>query len=228
MHDAIIFDFDGVILDSEPLHYEACCVALNGLGIQLSYKDYLTDCLGLPDKEMFPQLLMSQGHYLSAKELGQLIDKKIESYAKLINSRNKLPFVAGIEHYITEAKIRQKKIAVCTGSTKTEMLPVFERFKTGHLDDYIDVIVTSEDVEYGKPSPEGYLLTLELLGCSAEQCIAFEDSPYGINAAKKAGIHVTALDTSHPRHELQNADVIVSSFDELLTTTTLTLSEEII
>ncbi|WP_133129296.1 HAD family hydrolase [Legionella yabuuchiae] len=217
MLEAVIFDFDGVILDSEPLHYEACCMSLKTLGLSITYSEYMADYLGLSDKEMFPQLLMSQGHYLSPKEINSLIDKKIESYAYLINSRNKLPFIPGVEQFITNLHQKSIKIAICTGSTKTELLPVLERFKSGNLTHYFDVIVTSEEVQYGKPSPEGYLLTINRLGVSPKHCQAFEDSPYGIDAAKKAGLKVTALATTHNKHELNGADNVISNFEELLT-----------
>ena len=216
MHEAVIFDFDGVIIDSEPFHYEACCIALKNINISLSYKEYMAEYLGLTDKEMFPQLIMSKGLYLSSKEINTLIDKKVESYAHLINSRNKLPFVKGVEDYILFNHQHGIKMAICTGSCKTELLPVLERFKHGNLTDCFDVIITSEDVQYGKPSPEGYNLTLEQLNVCASKTIAFEDSPYGIEAAQKAGIHVIALDTSHSRHHLQPAEELISNFTQLL------------
>jgi beta-phosphoglucomutase len=219
MIKAVIFDFDGVILDSEPLHYEACCLALKHINISLTYKEYLNEYLGLSDKEMFPQLIMSHDLFLSSKEINLLIDKKVEHYAHLINGRNKLPFIPGVDQYILNKHRKGIKLAICTGSTKTELLPVLERFKHGNLTEYFDVIVTSEDVQYGKPSPEGYNLAVEQLGLLPADCQAFEDSAYGIEAAKKAGLHVTALDTTHPRHALQNADSIISSFEELLTST---------
>ncbi len=225
MLEAVIFDFDGVILDSEPLHYEACCMALKTIGISLSYTDYMTDYLGLSDKEMFPQLLMSKGHYLSPKEVNQLLDKKIESYAYLINSRNKLPFIPGVEQYLLNLRKAAIKIAICTGSTKTELLPVLERFKSGNLTHYFDVIVTSEEIQYGKPSPEGYLLTISRLGVLPKYCQAFEDSPYGIEAAKKAGLKVTALATTHRQQELKNADQVIANFEELLVEKSLSETE---
>lgn len=212
MHEAVIFDFDGVIIDSEPLHYEACCMALKPINLSLSYKEYMAEYLGLTDKEMFPQLIMSKGLYLSGKEINALIDKKVESYAHLINSRNKLPFVPGVEEYILTNHKNGIKMGICTGSSKTELLPVLERFKNGNLTDCFDAIITSEDVQYGKPSPEGYNLSLEKLNVSSHQAIAFEDSPYGIEAAQKAGISVIALDTSHSRHQLQLASKFISDF----------------
>ncbi len=220
MADAMIFDFDGVILDSEPLHYEACCIALKALNINLTYKAYKTEYLGLSDKEMFPQLVMNHGLYLSSKEINTIIDKKIESYAHLINSRNKLPFIQGVEQLILQNKQINIKMAICTGSTKTELFPILERFKHGNLSHFFDAIITSEDVQYGKPSPEGYQLCLEKLKADPKQTVAFEDSAYGIEAAKKAGLKVYALDTSHPRHELHQADKIISSFEEVLTPVT--------
>jgi beta-phosphoglucomutase len=191
-------------------------MTLNSLGITLSYKEYLNEYLGLSDKELFPQLLMNKGRFLSTKETNFLVDKKIENYSRLINSCNKLPFIPGIDQYIINTYKAGIKLAICTGSTKTELLPVLERFQHGNMTNYFDVIVTSEDVQYGKPSPEGYLLAIERLGVNPLHCKAFEDSSYGIEAAKKAGLSVIALNTSHTNHELQNADQIISNFEPLL------------
>lgn len=190
---AVIFDFDGVIIDSEPLHYEACLNVLKETGVNLSYKEYVKKYLGLSDKEMFPQLLMDRGRQFAANEITSLINKKIEHYINIINIHPNLPFTKNITQYIEKLIQEKKKIAICSGSTKKEILAVLTKLNGGSFLPYFNTIVTSEDVEHGKPSPEGYLLTAKRLGVSPDKCLVIEDSSHGIEAATKAGMCVIAF-----------------------------------
>ena len=87
MFEAIIFDFDGVIIDSEPIHYEACCHILKPLGITISYEKYMEKYLGLTDKDIFPKLLQNEGLSFSATEINCFIEQKIVAYKKIIDAR---------------------------------------------------------------------------------------------------------------------------------------------
>ncbi|ETO93407.1 HAD family hydrolase [Legionella oakridgensis] len=221
MFAAVIFDFDGVILDSEPMHYEASRLTLQEIGIHLEYQEYSNEYLGLSDKEMFPQILMNKKLFYSSNEISALVDKKIKHYIHIINNCDRLPITPNVDQCIRSIARANKKIAICTGSTKREIFPVLEKINYGHLYSYFDTIVTSEDVQYGKPSPEGYLLTAKRLNVPTHQCLVIEDSPHGVEAAKKAGMYVMALLTSYERQEeLQAADKIIHNLEELLCVTT--------
>ena len=213
---AIIFDFDGVILDSEPLHYEAVTDVLNKLGLKLNYKEYTEKYIGLSDKEMFPMLLKNKGFHFSADAISSLINEKIDAYTHIINNHHELPLITGVDLYIHKAIQNDKKIAICTGSTKNEISITLAKLMLIHL---FNTIVTAEDVRHGKPSPESYLLTAKRLGVPANQCIVIEDTPHGITAAKNAGMYVIALTTTHENQCLQNADQVVAGFEELLDAT---------
>lgn len=217
MFEAVIFDFDGVILDSEPIHYEACCYVLKDTGLVITYQEYVEKYLGLCDKEMFPSLLKQKGYNFSPDEINSMINKKIESYIHIINNHTNLPFIPYVDQYIAHAANNDIKIALCTGSTRREVSAVLSRLKHGKLQSYFRTIVTSEDVQYGKPSPEGFLLTANRLGVLPAKCLVIEDSPHGIEAAKRAGMYVIGLLTTHNKSELQNANRTAEGFEELLT-----------
>lgn len=214
--EAIIFDFDGVILDSEPLHYDACCVVFNSIGIKLSYKEYRNDYLGLADKEMFPKLLHNKKYSFSADEISSLIQQKVAAYTEIITTHKNLPVLPNFEQFILELAARNKKMAICSGSTRKEIAVVLSNYKEGKLQPYFEFIVTAEDVQVGKPSPEGYLLTAKHLAISPSSCLVIEDTPHGITAAKRAGMQVIGLCTSYEHHELSNADYIVPNYNYLM------------
>lgn len=213
MFEAIIFDFDGVILNSEPLHYEAVTHVLKKFSIILSFEEYTKKYIGLSDKEMFPMLIQDKGLPLPINSINSLINEKVATYTNIINDKNNLPIINGVESYICNAVQDDKKIAICTGSTKKEISTALNKLK---LHQHFDTIVSAEDVQFGKPSPEGYLLTAKRLGVQTNKCLVIEDSPHGISAAKNAGMHVIALTTTHASQWLQNADQIVADFEALL------------
>ncbi len=216
MFDAIIFDFDGVILDSEPIHYEACCEVLKPLGITISYQEYMDKYLGLADKDMFPSLLKNKGFSFSNTEIHCFIHQKSTAYINIINSSDSLPLVADFEQFIFKIASKVKKIAICSGSSHSEIMAVLSKVRQGKLRAYFDTIVTAEDVQIGKPSPEGYLLTAKRLDVLPSRCLVIEDTPYGVNAAKAAGMQVIGLMTTYERQHFFTAERVVKGYRQLL------------
>lgn len=216
MFEAVIFDFDGVILDSEPIHYDACCSVLGVLGIELSYPEFMAHYLGLADKDMFPKLLHDKGFNFSADEIKQLIQQKEKAYTHTIGSREYLPLIADFEQFIFKIAAKVKKIAICSGSSRNEIDAVLSKVRQGKLQAYFNTIVTAEDVGVGKPSPEGYLLTAKRLQVLPSRCLVIEDTLHGVKAAKAAGMQVIGLLTTYERQEFLIADRVVSGFRQLL------------
>lgn len=216
MFDAVIFDFDGVILNSEPLHYQACCEIFKPLGIEFAWSEFLDNYIGTPDKEMFPLIFKNKHLVFSPSETKRFIERKVEFYTEIINSRDCLPIVSGVDKYIKYLNNLGKKTAICSGSTRDEINAVLSKFNNGELLDYFKIIVSTEDVQFGKPSPEGYLLTAKKLNVSPEKCLVIEDAPHGITAAKAAGMKVFALPTTQHTSKLSHADRVVESFAELV------------
>lgn len=216
MFQAVIFDFDGVILDSEPLHYKACAAVFEKIGLILDYEEYVDKYLGFADKDMFPKLFSDRGFDYSADNINAFIAEKVSRYQEIIRHSNDLPIIDSVDQYLVELSKRSTKIAICSGSTRHEIMAVLTKLKQGELLTYFNTIVTSEDVQRGKPSPEGYLLSTQRLEVRPEQCLVIEDTPHGIEAAKTAGMYVVALLTSYSKNELKNADKIISNFSELI------------
>lgn len=216
MFQAVIFDFDGVILDSEPLHYEACSHIFKQLGLVLSYEEYVEKYLGLSDKEMFPKLFSAKNLSFSLEKINTLIEEKTKYYQEIVELCDTLPMIDSVDRYIGYISQKIPKLAICSGSTRNEIMAVLTKFKQGKLQTYFNTIVTSEDIQKGKPSPEGYLLTAKRLSVSPNQCLVIEDTPHGIEAAKSAGMHVIALLTSYKKDQLLQADKIISHFNQLI------------
>ena len=216
MFQAIIFDFDGVILDSEPLHYQACSHVFQQLGLALDYPEYVDNYLGLSDKDMFPKFFSARNIRVSVDKMNAMMAEKSKQYQEIIKQRDSLPMIDAVDRYIEYISKKIPKLAICSGSTRNEIIAVLSKYKRGELQTYFDTIVTSEDIQKGKPSPEGYLLTARQLDVSPDQCLVIEDTPHGVEAAKRAGMHVVALLTSYQKEQLHHADKIVSHFNELI------------
>ncbi|MGM9452041.1 HAD family hydrolase [Legionella bozemanae] len=216
MYDAIIFDFDGVILDSEPIHYEACCYVLKSLGITLSYCEYIKKYLGFSDKDMFPRLLRNEGVRCTEREIEHLIQQKASAYINIINNRDSLPLIVDFEQFIFKIAPKINKIAICSGSSRSEINAVLSRVRQGKLHAYFDAIVTTEDVQSGKPSPEGYLLTATRLNVAPGRCLVIEDTLHGVKAAKAAGMQVIGLTTTYDTYQFLIADKVITGYRQLL------------
>jgi beta-phosphoglucomutase len=216
MFEAIIFDFDGVILDSEPLHYEACCKVLKHLGIAISYEEYMEKYLGLSDKDMFPKLLQNEGFNCSAAEVNAFIQQKVRAYTDIIRTHDSLPLIVDFEQFIFKIAHKVKKIAICSGSNLKEIMAVLTKVRQGKLRAYFNTIVTADDVRLGKPSPEGYLLTAKRLNIAPERCLVIEDTPHGVKAAKAAGMQVIGLMTTYDRQQFLMADKVITGYRQLL------------
>jgi beta-phosphoglucomutase len=215
-YEAIIFDFDGVFLDSEPLHYEACYTIFNDIGINISYEEFTEKYLGLADREMFPLIFRHNNYHVNSDEINSFIKQKVINYIDIIENKDDLPLIRGLEKYIAYLAEQNKKIAICSGPARNEIMSVLKNLKDNYLTNHFNTIIASEDVTQGKPSPEGYLLTARKLNVSPDKCLVIEDSPHGIMAAKNAGMNVIALLTTQSKDNLKEADYIAQDFNQLM------------
>jgi beta-phosphoglucomutase len=213
---AVIFDFDGVISDSEPSHFAAYNKVLADFGIQIKKEEYYAEYLGFTDYEAFEDIQKRYKTNFKGLSLEQLVERKAEIFKELIGKGGHL--IDGIAELIGQLKKNKIKIAINSGATAADIKIMLE---DSGLADYFDVIVTADDVEKGKPDPEGYLLALKKLNgisdapIAAKQCVVIEDSHWGIVAAKKAGMKVVAVTNSYPAGELKEADMIIKSVKQL-------------
>lgn len=208
----MIFDFDGVIADSEPCHFAATNEVLADFGTQISKEEYYSDYLGFTDYELFEAI--AKGHKTDYKGISieQLVERKAGAFEKLIGRRGHL--IDGIAEFIEQLKKAKIKVAVNSGATLADIKIMLAG---AVFENYFDVIVSADDVAKGKPDPQSYLLTLKKLNAvsdspiSARQCVVIEDSRWGIISAKKAGMYVVAVTNSYPTEELKDAELIIDS-----------------
>ena len=212
----ILFDLDGTLAETEPLHYAAFTEILRPEGIELSREEYFTRLIGFNDHDCFETVLKENGKDASAAHIEELIARKAISYQEIIRNRDVMyPGAAG---FVRECAARFP-LMIVTGTLRDEAEMILRR--AGLRDLFID-IVAAEDVERGKPEPDGFVAALGRLGFLLRQrdaiapaeALVIEDTPAGIEAARRAGMRVLALKTTAPEADLAGADLIRESLRE--------------
>ncbi len=210
--DAVIFDFDGIVVDSEPIHWAGFAAVLRPLGVELSWDRYRERYLGFDDHDCFAAVLADRGTAASEARLAELIEAKTAAVQDVLaRSATAMPGVVDLIGAVAGEGVPE---AVCSGALRREIEIAARRIGVW---DRFPVVVAAEDVRHGKPDPEGYRLALERLQVASARplrpthCVAIEDSPAGITAAKGAGLHVLAVATSYPESALHDADAAVAS-----------------
>lgn len=214
---AIIFDFNGILVDDEPIHLELFQKVLKEEGISISEKDYYVRYLGMDDRGCFKAAYQDHGRKLDASSLAELVRRKARYYRETIEKR--ITVFPGVKKLIPTLSARFP-LAIASGALRNEIEMILRSIG---LKKHFKVIVSAEDVSEGKPSPEIFLKALGLLNQQnisgqpilPSQCLVVEDSKEGIMGARHAGIKCLAVTNSHPPEELREADVIVSSLEEV-------------
>lgn len=188
MIKAILFDMDGVLIDAKDWHYEALNKALGLFGIEISRYDHLHTFDGLPTKVKLKML--SEQYYLPEQLHGFVNQMKQKYTAQMIHEKCHPMF----HHEYTLSKLHNAgyKIAVCSNSIRSTIELMMEK---SMLIDYLDLIVSNEDVKKAKPDPEMYLTAISKFGLKPEECIVVEDNPNGIAAGKASGASVLEVAT---------------------------------
>jgi len=218
MVKAVIFDFDGVITDSEILHFRAFNEVLAHFDFQILKPDYYQKYLGLTDKDCY-KTLIREGHLPITKDkVPDLVAQKEVIYKHLAASEGHIiegvrPFLALLNHH---GIIK----AICSGALEAEIRYTLSQ---ANLEDEFVTVVAADHVSIGKPDPEGYSLTLAQLQAldpclTASQCIVVEDSHWGLEAAAGAGMKTIAVTNSYPADQLSMADHIVDRLDQITPT----------
>ena len=180
-YDAILFDFDGVLADSEPLHHACWTEVLQPFGVSLDWDTYAARCIGVSDRAMLEFLASRCDQPVDVGALWPQYDAKKALFRRRIAEIQ--PFCAGtLELFPLLAAWR---LAVVTSSGRTEVEPVLER---GGIRGYLSAAVYGEDVAQHKPAPDPYLRAAELLGASRP--LVLEDSDSGVASARAAGFDV--------------------------------------
>ena len=205
---AVLFDFNGVIINDEPLHEQLIEQILLGENLRPQPGEFRKVCLGRSDRTCLKELLTNRGRVVSDSYLTELIDRKAQAYQKLWREKSdQLPIYMGVEDLVYQLTSRNIKLAVVTGANRAEVELVLG---STTLAKYFNAIVAGDDTNTSKPAPDGYLLAVERLkelypntNLRPADCLAIEDTPAGIQAAKQAGIAVVGVANTYPFHLLQ-------------------------
>jgi len=210
--DALIFDFDGVVVDSEPIHLLCFQQVMKTVGVELTREAYYREYLGYDDHDCIVAAARNGGIQLDEKGVGCLIDAKTELVQRMF--RDSIEALPGAVELICAAADADIPLAICSGALREEIemaigsIGVAGKFR---------LIVDARDVSHGKPDPEGYITALRRLReCAGRdiderRSVVVEDSPAGIASARGAGMKVLAVTNSYPAGELSAADKIVES-----------------
>ena len=216
--DAVLFDFDGVIVDSEPLHCAAFVRVLEPLDMALSWREYAEKYLGYDDRGVFREVFKNAGRELEDARLQVLIEAKAQAFEELARTQKPKSYPGVVE--LLHSLAGRVPLALCSGALRRDVSPILAGLG---VDRVFDIFVTADDVHASKPDPSSYLLALERLRAAfprkrirAERSVAIEDTPAGIEAARGAGLRVLAVSNSHPVQKLSRADRILTSLAEVL------------
>jgi beta-phosphoglucomutase len=215
--EAVIFDFDGIIVDTEPLHYAAFQRTLEPLGLHFTWQEYVETYIGFDDRDAFRHAFSLKGKILHKDELHRLIEQKAAIFQKVI--RSDISAYPGVLDLIFLLNANKIPLAICSGALRADIDPILAMLG---ISDCFDVIVTADDVAASKPDPECYQLAFRRLQSahqnrlSKDATIAIEDTPAGISAAKDAGLLVCAVTNSYPATRLGQATFVTDSLSSLL------------
>lgn len=215
--DAAIFDFDGVIVDTEPLHYRAFLAILAPLGLGFSWPEYVERYMGFDDRDAFTEAFRARGLPLDERRRKKLVEAKGEVFREVI--RQGVKAYPGAVAMVSALHERGIPLAISSGALRDDILPIVRDLG---IAPFFREIVSADDVPRSKPDPECYRLAYERLARAFPdrvtvpgRCLAIEDTPAGIRAAKGAGLLVLAVTHTHPASELAGADYRVESLEKV-------------
>ena len=212
---AIVFDFDGVIANSEPLHLLAFQQALAEDGVELSASDYYARYLGYDDVGMFEALGRNRGLSMDDQRVAALVSRKGDRMQRLLHSGSVL--FPGALDFIREAAA-VVPIAIASGALRHEIDEIIDAVGVGDL---FAAIVAAGDTPESKPSPAPYRLAIEQLqertgrALDPRRSVAIEDSRWGLESARGAGLRLVGVTSSYPAEELSDAELVVAGLGAL-------------
>jgi beta-phosphoglucomutase len=217
---ALLFDFNGVLVDDEPIHYELFVRVLAEEGVPPREAGYYDRYVGLDDRGCFSLALRDAGEEPSVPRVMRLIARKASYYRERIRAGG-YPFFPGALELVREAAAAGRMLGVVSGAPREE---VEGALRQAGVRDRFKVLITAEDVQAGKPDPEGYRRALEALNAlpplperlfHPHEVLAIEDSPTGLAAAADAGLPTLGVAHTYPAAELSRADAVAGSLRDL-------------
>ena len=215
--EAVLFDFDGILVDTEPMHHRAFNEVLDPLGMEISWKEYVEIYMGFDDRDAFREAYRAKGIDLDDANLAKLVAAKSRAFQDGL--RNGVTAYPGAVSLIESLHAAGRPLALCSGALRSDIAPILAELGVAHC---FDVIVSADDVRRSKPDPESYALAFARLTeryatmlTVPGKSIAVEDTPAGIRSAKGAGLRVLAVTNSYGAGELAEADWIVESLESV-------------
>jgi len=216
MLEAVVFDFDGVIADSEPLHFQSFRDVLAAENIALTESEYYERYLGLSDRAAFRAVSDQRGTAWSDRQTVELMGRKAARFEEL--ERDAQLIFPAADRLVRQAA-SVVPIAVASGARRVEILRILDR---ADLTRCFAAVIAVEDVAAGKPAPDPYLRALTLLrgagipALAARHCIAIEDSRWGLQSARAAGLRTVAVTNTYGKSALADvADVVIESLEDM-------------
>lgn len=211
---ALIFDFDGVIADTEPLHFAGLHLTLAEIGINLTESEYYENYLGHDDRGCFVTALTANRRPIDPETLARLMDRKSAAYLESV--KHHLVIFPGVLDFVREAA-RKYPLVIASGALRHEIEYILSE---AGLKENFSQITSAEDVTKGKPDPQPFLYALKALqqgnpDLTASSCLVIEDSIPGIRGAKAAGMKVLAVTNTHTVQDLHEAHAIAHSLKEV-------------
>lgn len=204
---AVLFDFNGIIINDEPLHEQLIEQLLIEENLRLKPGEYRELCLGRSDRACLSDLLTRRGRVVSEADLNRLIERKAQAYQHQLATLERLPIYAGLTDLLDQLHNANLPIGIVSGAIRSEIEFVLQQAQLSH---YFTVIVAGDDLQASKPEPASYLLGVERLNqqhpglhIRPQDCLAIEDTFAGITAAKRAGMQVVGVANTYPFHMMQ-------------------------
>lgn len=207
MLKAVLFDFNGVIINDEPLHEKLIDELLVQENLRPKAGEFREICLGRSDRICLRELLHRRGRVITDAYLEELIARKSKAYLAQLETIDKLPVYPGLEDLIFHLRAAHIPMGIVSGAVKSEIELVLQRIG---LQQHFSVIVAGDEIPTSKPEPDGYLLAVERfnqqdpsLNLHPSNCLVIEDTFSGIQAGKKAGMQVVGVANTYPFHMMQ-------------------------
>ena len=205
---AVIFDMDGVIIDSEPIHFQVDIEVLQSVGSDVG-KSVLEKYVGMTNPEMWSDIIKT---YNINESIDNIIDLQINRKIDIIKNLDINP-IDGIRELLINLKKENIPIAIASSSPILFIEAVLAKFE---IQDYFKIILSGEEVLKGKPAPDIYLETARLLSLNPSDCLVIEDSKNGVIAAKVAGMKCIGFQNPNSGdQDLSKADFVVNSIDQI-------------
>jgi beta-phosphoglucomutase len=202
----VIFDMDGVLADTGPIHFESWVKMANEIGYEFT-------------KKFFDETFGQQSIPITRKLVGNSVDQElVEKWANLKEEyyremvRDKIKALPGVIGLLKNLKKNGIKLALGSSGPQENVELLLNVL---NIRSFFNAVITAAHVKHGKPAPDVFLIAAKKLKVKPKNCIVIEDAPVGIKAAKKAGMKVIALTTTHNKKELTGADLIVNDLNHL-------------